>query len=200
MSDREFLSHRLESGLPVILPTETVYGIFAKALSEDAVDLVYTLKDRPREKAMNLNVSTFEEILNFSKNQPDYLKKLYDAFLPGPLTVILEANNQVPNWINSGLKSVGFRLPSHPMTRALIATHGPLIGPSANKSGQESGKYYKDIFATFDGQVPGYEDDAFLEGIDSTIIDLSGEKARILRRGEISKETILAVVPEIPFD
>lgn len=200
MSDREFLSHRLESGLPVILPTETVYGIFAKALSEEAVDLVYTLKDRPREKAMNLNVSTFEDILTFSKNQPDYLKKLYDAFLPGPLTVILEANDQVPNWINSGLKSVGFRLPSHPMTRALIATHGPLIGPSANKSSQESGKYYKDIFATFDGQVPGYEDDAFLEGIDSTIIDLSGEKARILRRGEISKETILAVVPEIPFD
>lgn len=195
----EYLASIIESGDALVLPTETVYGLFAKALDEKAVNAVYDLKQRPRDKAMNLNVADFNSILAFSKEQPRYLKKLYQAFLPGPLTIILKANDQVPYWINSGLSTVGFRLPSHPITAALIQKTGPLIGPSANLSGKASGRVFDHIMQDFDFQVFGYADDPFLTGKDSTILDLSGERAVILRQGAITKEELLANVPELCF-
>ncbi|HER0629173.1 TPA: threonylcarbamoyl-AMP synthase [Streptococcus pyogenes] len=195
----EYLASIIESGDALVLPTETVYGLFAKALDEKAVNAVYDLKQRPRDKAMNLNVADFNSILAFSKEQPRYLKKLYQAFLPGPLTIILKANDQVPYWINSGLSTVGFRSPSHPITAALIQKTGPLIGPSANLSGKASGRVFDHIMQDFDFQVFGYADDPFLTGKDSTILDLSGERAVILRQGAITKEELLANVPELRF-
>ncbi|HES3278016.1 TPA: threonylcarbamoyl-AMP synthase [Streptococcus pyogenes] len=195
----EYLASIIESGDALVLPTETVYGLFAKALDEKAVNAVYDLKQRPRDKAMNLNVADFNSILAFSKEQPRYLKKLYQAFLPGPLTIILKANDQVPYWINSGLSTVGFRLPSHPITTALIQKTGPLIGPSANLSSKASGRVFDHIMQDFDFQVFGYADDPFLTGKDSTILDLSGERAVILRQGAITKEELLANVPELRF-
>lgn len=190
----------LETGGAVILPTETVYGLFAKALDEQAVEHVYALKRRPRDKAMNLNVGDFETILTYSKNQPPYLKKLYDQYLPGPLTIILKANDSVPAWINSGLSTIGFRLPNHPKTLELIKKTGPLIGPSANISGQESGKVFLQIQQQFSEMVSGFEDDNALTGLDSTILDLSGEKARILRQGAITKEELTRTLPELIFE
>lgn len=190
----------LANGGAVVLPTETVYGLFARALDEKAVNHVYELKNRPRDKAMNLNVASYEDILSYSKEQPDYLKKLYDAFLPGPLTIILKANSQVPKWINSGLTTVGFRLPNHPVTRELIQAEGPLIGPSANKSGMASGRYFDHIRAQFDFQVTGYQDDDALLGLDSTILDLSDTPARILRQGKITKDDLLAALPELTIE
>lgn len=190
----------LETGGAVILPTETVYGLFAKALDEQAVEHVYALKRRPRDKAMNLNVGDFETILTYSKDQPPYLKKLYDQYLPGPLTIILEANDSVPAWINSGLSTIGFRLPNHPKTLELIKKTGPLIGPSANISGQESGKVFLQIQQQFSEMVSGFEDDNALTGLDSTILDLSGEKARILRQGAITKEELTRTLPELIFE
>lgn len=190
----------LETGGAVILPTETVYGLFAKALDEQAVEHVYALKRRPRDKAMNLNVGDFETILTYSKDQPPYLKKLYDQYLPGPLTIILKANDSVPAWINSGLSTIGFRLPNHPKTLELIKKTGPLIGPSANISGQESGKVFLQIQQQFSEMVSGFADDAALTGLDSTILDLSGEKARILRQGAITKEELTRTLPELIFE
>ncbi|WP_082779924.1 L-threonylcarbamoyladenylate synthase, partial [Streptococcus lutetiensis] len=131
--------------------------------------------------------------------QPTYLKKLYDAFLPGPLTIILQANDRVPAWINSGLSTIGFRIPKHPQTLALIKETGPLIGPSANISGQESGKVFAQIQKQFDNSVEGFADDSSITGVDSTILDLSGEFARILRQGAITKEDLLAQIPELTF-
>ena len=194
------LKEILANGGAVVLPTETVYGLFARALDEKAVDYVYELKNRPRDKAMNLNVASYEDILTYSKEQPDYLKKIYDAFLPGPLTIILKANGQVPKWINSGLTTVGFRLPNHPVTRELIQAEGPLIGPSANKSGMASGHYFDQIRAQFDFQVTGYQDDDALLGLDSTILDLSVTPARILRQGKITKDDLLAALPELTIE
>ena len=196
MTDLETI---LQNGGAVILPTETVYGLFAKAMNEKAVENIYQLKRRPKDKAMNLNVADFETILAFSKQQPSYLKKLYDAFLPGPLTIILQANDRVPVWINSGLSTVGFRIPNHPQTLKLIKKAGPLIGPSANISGQESGKVFKEIQKQFGGTVTGFADDAALTGVDSTILDLAGKTARILRQGAITKNDLLAVVPDLTF-
>ncbi|HEL1984879.1 TPA: threonylcarbamoyl-AMP synthase [Streptococcus suis] len=190
----------LENGEAVVLPTETVYGLFAQALNEDAVNRVYQLKQRPRDKAMNLNVSNLNDIYFFSQNTPFFLEKLYNRFMPGPLTIILKANDNVPFWVNSGLDTVGFRLPNHEQTLRLIAETGPLIGPSANVSGQESGKKFSDIQAQFSVDLPGIEDDQALTGIDSTILDLSGQKARILRQGAISREEIQKAIPEIEFE
>lgn len=190
----------LENGGAVILPTETVYGLFAQAMNEDAVNRVYQLKQRPRDKAMNLNVSNLNDIYFFSQNTPFFLEKLYNRFMPGPLTIILKANDNVPFWINSGLDTVGFRLPNHEQTLRLISETGPLIGPSANISGNESGKKFSDIQAQFSVDLPGIEDDQALTGIDSTILDLSGQKARILRQGAISREEIQKAIPEIEFE
>ncbi|NQJ29402.1 threonylcarbamoyl-AMP synthase [Streptococcus suis] len=190
----------LENGGAVILPTETVYGLFAQALNEDAVNRVYQLKQRPRDKAMNLNVSNLNDIYFFSQNTPFFLEKLYNRFMPGPLTIILKANKKVPFWVNSGLDTVGFRLPNHEQTLRLISETGPLIGPSANISGNESGKKFSDIQAQFSVDLPGIEDDQALTGIDSTILDLSGQKARILRQGAISREEIQKAIPEIEFE
>ncbi len=194
------LKEILENGRAVILPTETVYGLFAQAMNEAAVEHVYQLKRRPKDKAMNLNVADLETILAFSKNQPSYLKTLYEAFLPGPLTIILQANDRVPAWINSGLSTIGFRIPNHPKTLELIQQTGPLIGPSANISGRESGKIFADIKTQFNNEVTGLADDAALTGVDSTILDLSGETARILRQGAITKAELLAVAPELSFE
>ena len=196
----EMIKQELENGGAVVLPTETVYGLFAKALDEKAVDHVYQLKRRPRDKALNLNVASLADILNFSKNQPPYLQQLVEKFLPGPLTIILKANDKVPDWVNSNLTTVGFRMPNHPVTLELIREFGPLIGPSANISGQASGVTLKEILKDFDQEVLGIEDDAFLTGQDSTILDLSGDKVKILRQGSITREDILAKIPEIPFE
>ncbi|MGQ7379359.1 L-threonylcarbamoyladenylate synthase [Streptococcus suis] len=190
----------LENGGAVILPTETVYGLFAQALNEDAVNRVYQLKQRPRDKAMNLNVSNLNDIYFFSQNTPFFLEKLYNRFMPGPLTIILKANEKVPFWVNSGLDTVGFRLPKHEKTLRLISETGPLIGPSANVSGQESGKEFTKLLSQFSEKLEGIADDEALTGIDSTILDLSGLKARILRQGSISREEIQAAVPEIEFE
>lgn len=189
----------LQNGGALVLPTETVYGLFAQALDEAAVNHVYELKKRPRDKALNLNVASYEDILAYSSDQPAYLKKLVQAFLPGPLTIILKANDRVPAWVNSGLGTVGFRIPKHPVTLGLIASCGPLIGPSANLSGQESGKRFEAILAAFDQQVEGLADDDALTGQDSTILDLSGSSAKILRQGAITKEELFQAVPELHF-
>ena len=189
----------LEAGGAVVLPTETVYGLFAQALNEEAVERVYELKRRPRDKALNLNVASLEEIYAFSKNQASCLEQLYKAFLPGPLTIILQANDRVPAWINSDMETVGFRIPNHPVTLDLIRKYGPLIGPSANLSGKASGTSFQQIMMDFQEEVSGVEDDVALTGQDSTILDLSGEKALILRQGAITREDILAQVNDIKF-
>lgn len=193
------IKEKLAVGGAVVLPTETVYGLFAKALDEQAVNHVYALKKRPRDKALNLNIASYEDILAYSSDQPSYLQQLVDSFLPGPLTIILSANDQVPVWVNSGMTTVGFRMPDHPITLDLIRQYGPLIGPSANISGQASGTTFEKIMADFDQEVLGVADDAYLTGQDSTILDLSGEQAVILRQGAITREDILAQVPEINF-
>ncbi|MDF9627335.1 Sua5/YciO/YrdC/YwlC family protein, partial [Bacillus cereus] len=98
-----------------------------------------------------------------------------------------------------GMDTVGFRIPKHLVTLDLIRKYGPLIGPSANLSGKVSGTSFQQIVMDFQEQVSGVEDDAALTGQDSTILDLSGEKAHILRQGAITREDILARVSGINF-
>ena len=98
------------------------------------------------------------------------------------------------------MDTVGFRIPAHPKTLELVRKYGPLVGPSANLSGHASGTKYEAIVSEFDQVVHGIEDDDFLTGQDSTILDISGSKARILRQGSITKADLLAHVPELSFE
>ncbi|RZI48703.1 L-threonylcarbamoyladenylate synthase [Lactococcus kimchii] len=187
----------LQAGDLAILPTETVYGLFANALNEQAVQKLYAVKGRPTEKALNMNVSSFSDIIKYSKNQPAYLEKLVSNFLPGPLTIILEASDQVPEWIHIGKTTVGFRMPEIVMTQKIIKEVGVLVGPSANLTGSPSPRFFADLSpAILKNSAVAVQDDS-IYGLDTTIIDLTQEKPTILRQGAITKDELVAKVPEL---
>ncbi|WP_338996994.1 L-threonylcarbamoyladenylate synthase [Lactococcus formosensis] len=187
----------LKAGELAVLPTETVYGIFADATNEAAVQKLYAVKGRPVEKALNMNVSDYDTILRFSVHQPAYLEKLVQTFLPGPLTIILEASPEVPEWIHVGKTTVGFRMPSISATQEVIKALGVLVGPSANLTGLPSPRFYEDLTsAILDKAAVALQDDS-VSGLDTTILDLSGEKPKILRQGAITAQQLLDAVPEL---
>lgn len=187
----------LKSGELAILPTETVYGLFADATNESAVKKLYAVKGRPTEKALNMNVSSFDTILKYSKNQPAYLEKLVKTFLPGPLTIILEASENVPEWIHIGKSTVGFRMPKIDATQEIIAGVGVLVGPSANLTGSPSPRFSRDLTSEIldNAAVSIFDDSVY--GLDTTIIDLTTEEPKLLRQGAITREELLAAIPEL---
>lgn len=187
----------LKAGELAVLPTETVYGIFADATNEAAVQKLYAVKGRPVEKALNMNVADYDTILKYSVHQPAYLEKLVQTFLPGPLTIILEASPEVPEWIHVGKTTVGFRMPSIPATQEVIKALGGLVGPSANLTGSPSPRFYDDLTsAILDKAAVALQDDS-VYGLDTTILDLSGEMPKILRQGAITAQELLDAVPEL---
>ncbi len=187
----------LKAGELAVLPTETVYGIFADATNEAAVQKLYAVKGRPVEKALNMNVADYDTILKYSVHQPAYLEKLVQTFLPGPLTIILEASPEVPEWIHVGKTTVGFRMPSIPATQEVIKALGVLVGPSANLTGSPSPRFYDDLTsAILDKATVAFQDDS-VYGLDTTILDLSGEMPKILRQGAITAQELLDAVPEL---
>lgn len=187
----------LKAGELAVLPTETVYGIFADATNETAVQKLYAVKGRPVEKALNMNVSDYDTILKFSVHQPAYLEKLVQTFLPGPLTIILEASPEVPEWIHVGKTTVGFRMPSISATQEVIKSLGVLVGPSANLTGSPSPRFYSDLTSDIlDKAAVALQDDS-ISGLDTTILDLSGDKPKILRQGAITAQQLLDAVPEL---
>lgn len=187
----------LKAGELAVLPTETVYGIFADATNEAAVQKLYAVKGRPVEKALNMNVADYDTILKYSVHQPAYLEKLVQTFLPGPLTIILEASPEVPKWIHVGKTTVGFRMPSIPATQEVIKALGVLVGPSANLTGSPSPRFYDDLTsAILDKAAVALQDDS-VYGLDTTILDLSGEMPKILRQGAITAQELLDAVPEL---
>ena len=187
----------LKAGELAVLPTETVYGIFADATNEAAVQKLYAVKGRPVEKALNMNVADYDTILKYSVHQPAYLEKLVQTFLPGPLTIILEASPEVPEWIHVGKTTVGFRMPSIPATQEVIKALGVLVGPSANLTGSPSPRFYEDLTSVIlDKAAVALQDDS-VYGLDTTILDLSGEMPKILRQGAITAQELLDAVPEL---
>jgi L-threonylcarbamoyladenylate synthase len=185
----------LKSGQLVALPTETVYGLFGLALDETVVRQIYQVKHRSFDHALNLNISSYDQLKLFSQNRPKYLEKLYNKFMPGSLTMILEANEKVPEIVNNGMKTVGFRVPATQVTLDILHQTGPLVGPSANLTGQPSPQTALDVLADLDGQIAAVLiDDASISGIDSTIVDLTGDTPKILRQGAITLEEINEVI------
>lgn len=187
----------LKSGELAILPTETVYGLFANALDEQAVSRLYAVKGRPTEKALNLNVSSLDDILKFSKNQPPYLEKMVQKFLPGPLTIILEAAKEVPEWIHIGKTTVGFRMPDVEVTQEIIKAIGVLVGPSANLTGSPSPQFFTALSSEILKAATIAIQDDKRYGLDTTIIDLTGKVPKLLRQGAVKREELLSAIPEL---
>lgn len=182
----------IKNGGIVVFPTETVYGIGTNGLYKEAVQRLYKIKERPLNKPISLLVSDFEMIENVVKDISEIEYKIMKKFFPGPLTIILNKKDIVPDILTSGGSTVGIRMPEEEITRKLIEYAGvPIAAPSANISGKPSGIDIKDIIKEFGDKVNYYIDGGKSKiGISSTIVKAENNTIKILREGSISKKEI----------
>lgn len=176
----------------IVMPTETVYGIAANALSEEAVRNIYQAKGRELDNPLIVHVSDKKMIQEVVKEVSEIEEKIIDAFMPGPCTLILKKQNKIPNIVSANLPTVGIRMPSHPIAHILIQTSGyPLAAPSANISGRPSGTRVEDIREELDGKVSAFIDGGISDiGVESTVIKVIDGVPTILRPGAITPEMI----------
>lgn len=182
----------IKNGGIVVFPTETVYGIGTNGLDKDAVKRLYNIKKRPLNKPISLLVSDFEMIEKVVKDISELEYKIMKKFFPGPLTIILNKKDIVPDIVTSGGSTVGIRMPDEEITRKLIEYAGvPIAAPSANISGEPSGIDVQDIIKEFGDKVNYYIDGGKSKiGIGSTIVKVENNSIKILREGSISKKEI----------
>ena len=173
----------IRAGQLVAVPTETVYGLAGNGLDPDAVAQIYEVKGRPAVKPLSLMVHDASAMARYCADVPPAAYTLAEAFWPGPLTIVLRAQDCVPEIVRAGGETVGLRCPDHPATLALIeAAQLPLAAPSANPSGAPSPKTADDVLAYFDGQITAVIDGGPCGiGRESTLVDLSHTPYRILR-------------------
>lgn len=186
---------RLRAGSVVAFPTETVYGLGADALNDVAVARVYELKGRPARNPLIVHV-TDAGMASRVGVWTDDAQRLADRFWPGPLTLVLEKRDVVPDRVTAGADTLGVRAPDHPLTLALIdAFGGPLVGPSANPSGGVSPTTGEHVRASFsDEDVFVLDGGACRRGIESTVLTLADGDARVLRPGVIGADEIAGVL------
>ena len=186
----------LKQGGVVIFPTETVYGIGANALNEDAVKKIYEAKRRPNDKPISLLVSNMNMIEMVSKDITELEYKLMKTFFPGPFTIILKKKDIVPDIVTCGGDTVGIRMPDLEITRKLIDFAGiPLATPSANISGKPSGTNLETIMTDFKDSVDFYIDGGESKlGVASTVVRVIDGIPHILREGSITREEIEGVL------
>ena len=185
-------SEVLLSGGLVAFPTETVYGLGGNALDKTASQKIYAAKGRPSDNPLIVHISSFSQLENISKDLCKEAKILADAFWPGPLTMIVKKNEQVPYETTGGLDTVAVRMPSHPIARMLIEESGVMIAaPSANTSGRPSPTKASHVKDDLDGKIDMIIDGGEVDiGLESTIIDLSTDEFTVLRPGYITLEMI----------
>jgi len=185
----------LREGSLVAFPTETVYGLGGNALDADASRKIYAVKGRPSDNPLIVHLAEWEEIYAVAQPTPQ-ARALYDAFCPGPLTMILRKLPVVPDETTGGRDTVAIRFPSHPMARALIRAAGvPIAAPSANISKHVSPTSAEHVCKDLEGKIPLILDGGPCDvGIESTIVDLTREEPTVLRPGAITAEEISAVL------
>ncbi len=190
--DIEKAGEIIKNGGIVIFPTETVYGIGANALDENAVRRIYEVKERDFNKPISVLVSNFDMIEEIARDITNIEYKLMRTFFPGPFTIILKKKDTIPNIVTSGQDTIGVRMPDSEIARKLIEYVGkPLATPSANISGKPSGVDPNEIKKDFDGKVNYFIDNGKSKlGISSTIVKVENDVPKILREGSISKEEI----------
>ena len=186
----------LRQGQLVAFPTETVYGIGALGLDMTAVEALYEAKNRPASKAFSLQVAEVSMVHKVAAYVPRHARLLLEKFCPGPITVVLPKAAAVPYKVTGGRNTVGVRIPAHPVALALLQAVGqPLAVPSANISGHTSPLSAGDVYADMAGRLPLILDGGICSvGIESTIVDCTGSKIKILRQGAISEAEIRAAI------
>jgi len=200
--DRAILRHAAEvirAGELVAFPTETVYGMGANALDENAVQKIFALKERPSFNPLIVHVEDENAAQSVVQSWPQSAQNLARNFWPGPLSLILPKRDHVPDSVTAGLENVAVRAPNHPVAQMLLRECGvPLAAPSANRftrlsptTAQHVAQAFPELFILDGG--------ACAVGIESTVLDLSGQFPILLRPGAISLEQIRSVIGEVEF-
>lgn len=195
-------SELLKNGETVIFPTETVYGLGANALDENAVKKIYEAKGRPSDNPLIVHIHNKDLIYDLSKDIDDKAKKVIDKFWPGPLTVILKKNDKVPKTTTGGLDTVAIRMPKNDIALELLRECNlPIAAPSANISGKPSPTNGKHVVDSMNGRVAGIiiGDDCDY-GLESTVVDFTEEIPMILRPGSITKKDLENVIGKVEID
>ncbi|EFM64578.1 Sua5/YciO/YrdC/YwlC family protein [Peptostreptococcus stomatis DSM 17678] len=192
----------LASGKTVIFPTETVYGLGANALDEEAAAKIYQAKGRPSDNPLLVHIADKEDVYGLVENIDDRAKLLMDKFWPGPLTIVFKKKDIIPDRTSGGLDTVAIRMPSDQVARDLIRQAGvPIAAPSANISGRPSPTKPEHIIRDMDGRVDGILVGGPCNyGVESTIVDLSGDVAMVLRPGSITLEMLGEVLGQVDLD
>lgn len=193
----------LKNGGLVAFPTETVYGLGANGLNSEASTKIYSAKGRPSDNPLILHIADFKEVDQLAKEVTEDDRKVMEAFWPGPLTIILNKKECVPYETTGGLDTVALRMPSHPVAKELIKMAGVAIAaPSANTSGRPSPTKAEHVMQDLDGKIDMIVDGGEVGiGIESTIVDLTGEIPTILRPGYVTKPMLEKVLgKEVQID
>ena len=192
----------LRDGGLVAFPTETVYGLGGNALDEKAAGKIYAAKGRPSDNPLIAHVSCAAEVTPLVKYIPEAGKKLMDAFWPGPLTIIFPKSDIVPYATTGGLDTVAIRMPVDPIANRMIALAGvPVAAPSANTSGRPSPTTADHVWQDLNGKIEMIIDGGPVGiGVESTIVDVSGDVAAVLRPGAITMEMLKDVLGEVAID
>ncbi|MBR2937469.1 MAG: threonylcarbamoyl-AMP synthase [Oscillospiraceae bacterium] len=192
----------INNGELVAIPTETVYGLGADGLNPDAVAKIFIAKGRPQDNPLILHIADAKDMEKFCHSIPAVAYTLAEKFWPGPLTMVLPAKDCVPKCTTAGLPTVAVRCPDCEVTREIIRRSGvPIAAPSANISGKPSTTTAQHVLHDHDGKIAAIVDDGPCRvGVESTIIDLSDDRPRLLRPGGITEHQLVEVVGDLIID
>lgn len=193
----------LREGELVAFPTETVYGLGANGLMAEASKKIYAAKGRPSDNPLILHIASMEDLPPLVSEIPKEAKVLAEKFWPGPLTMVLPKSSLVPYETTGGLETVAVRCPSHEVARRLLLlARVPVAAPSANVSGRPSPTKAEHVFRDMKGRIPLIIDGGEVGiGLESTIVDLTGDQPLILRPGAVTREMMEeALQTEVPYD
>ena len=197
----EELGAIIAGGGLVAFPTETVYGLGADALNEEAVKNIFKAKNRPADNPLIVHFDKIEDIEKVAF-LTERARLVLEEFSPGPITVILKKKESLSDFVTAGLGTVAVRIPSNKTARALIASSGkPIAAPSANLSGKPSPTTARDVIEDMSGRIDAIIDGCDSEvGVESTVIDMTEETPQILRPGGITLSQIRKIIPEAKVD
>lgn len=189
----------IRKGGTVAFPTETVYGLGADGLNPDAVLKIFEAKKRPPGNPLSLLVHSREDIGKVAKNIPGKAVKLMDAFWPGPLTIVLEKKDNVPEITSGNLPSIGLRMPDHIIPLEIIKRAGiPLAAPSANLSGKPSPSLAIHVLADLTGRIDAVIDGGGTAiGLESTVVDMTVDPPVVLRLGAVGIDELEKVIGKV---
>jgi len=178
----------IKRGGVVAFPTETVYGLGADALNPRAIKKVFDIKGRPADNPLIVHISSPGEVENLVKSIPENVQLLMKHFWPGPLTIVLPGVARIPDIATAGLETVALRMPDHPLALKFLKRTGPLVAPSANKSGRPSPTKPEHVREDFGDEIVIIDGGATRVGLESTVLDCSQMPWQILRPGAIGPE------------